>query len=227
MRRVIILVLIGGLLATPVNARRSKDRAGKVAKGVYTDKAYNFKLTLNEGWKHKISENKRNCRLVLTEINYEIPSHYLDAQDYTKIPRTVVFVDSTNLSVAALIDSLQSDSYKSDLKNGALKEFEILNETSGGSGLKREKLVPQKRKSLEIAGERGFMWTGKAKYRNEISKTASAMAAKRVYGGFAGGIVGVKKGDMVILFHTICEENYFDNVFNETLRLATSIEWVE
>ena len=227
MRRVLILVLIGGLLATSVNARRPKDRAGKVAEGAYIDKAYNFKLTMNEGWKHKVSENKRKCRLVLTQINYEIPSHYMDAQDYTKIPRTVVYVDSTSMSVAALIDSLLSDSYKSDLKKGILKEFEILDKSSGGSGLKRERLVPRKRKTLEIADGRGFMWTGKTKYRNEISRSASSIATKRVYGGYAGGIIGVKKGKMVILFHTICEENYFGDVFNETLRLAQSLEWVE
>ncbi len=227
MRRVLILVLVGALLATSVNARRPKDRAGKVDGGVYIDKAYNFKLTLDEGWKHKVSENKRKYRLVLTQINYEIPGHYLDAEDYTKIPRTVVYVDTTNMSVAALIDSLISDSYKSDIKKSILKEFEILNESSGGSGLKREKLVPRERKRLDVAGERGFMWTGKAKYRNEISTTASAVAAKRVYGGYAGGIVGVKKGDMVVLFHTICEENYFESVFSETLRLAKSLEWVE
>lgn len=227
MRRVLVFALVGALMATTVSARRPKDRAGKVDDGVYVDKKYNFQLTLNSDWKYKIGDNDDDYRLTLTQVNYEVPPNYIDAPDYTKIPRTVVYVDTTTLGVAAFVDSLLSESFGSKQKNEIYKEFEILNDNAGGSGLTREEVVTTQRRFLDIGGERAILWAGRVKYRNEVSVSASSMGGKRVYGGFSGCIVGVKKGSNIILMHTICEENYFESIMAEALRMANSLKWVQ
>jgi len=227
MRRVLFFMLLGVLVASTASARRPRDKAGKVSDGVYTDKKYNFQLTLNDGWKYKVGDNDDYFRMTLTQVNYEIPPNYLDAEDYTKIPRMVLFVDTTTMGVSPFLDSLLSDSYKSKQKGEILKEFEILNESSAGSGMTREDVIPTGRRYMDIAGERAVVWTGKVKYRNEISASASSIGAKRVYGGYGGCIVGVKKGDYIILFHTICEENYFETIMAEATRLAASLQWAQ
>jgi hypothetical protein len=227
MRKIVIVIMMGLLLAASVDARRAKDRAGKIKDGVYTDKKYNFQLTLNDGWKCKVGENNKNYRLTLTQKTFEIPPHYSDSKDYTKVPRTVVYVDTSSMGVSQFIDSLLSESFKSDQKKAVYKEFEILNKHSAGSGMTREDLVPRKRKPIDLADERGYLWTGKVKYRNEISATATSAGGKRVYGGYFGCIIGVKKGNMIILFHTICEENYAEPMLGEAMTLATSLKWTE
>lgn len=225
MRRVLFFTLLGVLVAAAVTARRPRDKAGTITDGVYTDKKFNFQLTLNDGWKCKVSDNEDAYRLTLTQVNYEIPPNYLDAEDYTKIPRTVVFVDTTTLGVSAFLDSLLSDSYKSKQKDEIMKEFEILNNSSAGSGMTREDVIPTGRRYMDVAGERAVVWTGKVKYRNEVSQSASSIGAKRVYGGYGGCIIGVKKDNHIIVFHTICEENYFDTIMAEASRLAGSLKW--
>ncbi len=228
MRRILFFVLMGVLLCTAADARRSKERAGVVKDGVYYDQKYEFSLDLDEDWKYKVGRKDDYYRLTLTKTTYEVPPQYLSAENYTKAPRTVVFVGRTKVKGPALIDSLLSDSYKSDMKKEIYKEFEILNENAGGTGLTREKLVPRDRKKMDIAGEPAFLWAGKTKYRNEISILGKGIErSKRVFGGYGGCIIGVRKGDHIILMHTICEENYMDEMVKETVRLANSLQWTK
>ena len=199
MRKLLILLLIILFVSPAAFARKPIDKAGKVKDNVYKDKQYKFELTLNDLWKYKISKNKDNYRLVLLKNKYEIPVEYQEAPDYTMIPRINVFTDTTSLSVSAFIDSLLSDEFKSDQKKEILKEFEILQST-GGSGMEKEKLLSRKRRNLEIDGKNGFRWTGSVKYRNQVSTSASAAGGKPVYGGYGGAIVGVKNGNQIVLF---------------------------
>ncbi|UCD63386.1 MAG: hypothetical protein JSW34_11640 [Candidatus Zixiibacteriota bacterium] len=227
MRKSLIIVLVAALAVPSLQARRPRDRAGKVSDGVYTDKKYGFQINMTEGWKYKIKDNEDKLRLVLLQLNYEIPTHYAEAPDYTKIPTVAVYVDTTSMSVPAFIDSLVSETFSSKQKKDIYGEFEILNRGASGSGMTREELVPRLRKYVEIGGETGLLWTGKSKYRNEIAASASAMGAQRVYGGLAGSIVGVKRDNTIILIHTICEENYFEAVLNESMAIINTLQWVE
>ncbi|UCG61998.1 MAG: hypothetical protein JSV52_01535 [Candidatus Zixiibacteriota bacterium] len=227
MRRVLIMTLMGVLVCAAVDARRPRDRAGKIKDGVYEDKTHGFQLKLNPDWKTKIGDNDKHYRLTLSQNSWEPPPHYADAKDYTKIPRTVVYADTTSLSVSDFIDSLMSETYESKQKKEIFKEFEILNKQSGGSGMTREDLVPRQRKPMDLAGERGYFWSGKVKYRNEIATTMTSAGGRRVYGGYYGCIIGVKKDKTIILLHTICEEEFAEVVTQEALRLASSLEWAK
>ncbi len=225
MRRILFITLLGLLIWSAVDARRPKKRAGQISDGVYEDKKYNFQLVLDKDWKAKMGDYDDYYRLTITKSSWEPPPHYLDAEDYTKIPRTVVFVDTTSLSVAAFIDSLLSESYSSDQKKEIYKEFEILNKSAGGSGLTREDVVQRERKPVDLADGRGYLWSGKVKYRNEISASMTSAGGKRVYGGYFGCIIGMKKGNIIVLFHTICEQEFAEGVMAEAVKLANSLKW--
>ena len=98
------------------------------------------------------------------------------------------------------------------------KEFEILYEPD---------LIPRGEKLVTIGGEKAKLWKGKAKYTKEVATSASSLGGKRVYGAYGGSIVGIKKGDTIILFHMMCEWQYFQAVLAEAMAFIDSLTWVD
>ena len=224
MRRHMIFIVLSILLIPNVFARKQPNKAGKVSDYVYEDKEYKFKLTLNDDWKYRIQDNDDACRMVLTQVDFAIPPDYNDSPDYTKIPRVAVFLVESNMSANAFIDSLVSDSYNSDVKGELLKEFEILR-ISGGSGFSAEKLVPRGRDEFDIGPLRAYTWSAQVKYTNEISMSASSIGGKRVKGAYGGEIIAVKKGNQMLVFHTICEWQYYNTVKEAVNKVVTTLKW--
>jgi hypothetical protein len=218
MKRFISYALLLLLLVPSIDARRKRDKAGRIVDGVYHDKKYGFQLTLDEEWKVSIMDNDEPFRLSLTQKNYLIPTDYADAPDYTKVPRVVVYADTTSFGVFAFVDSLLSDEYESDQKSDIEREFEILYESD---------LIPRGQKRIEIAGEKGIQWTAQAKYVKEVATSVSSIGGKRVYGAYGGSIVGVKKGDTIVLFHVMSEWQYFEAVLAEVMKFVNSFSWAE
>ncbi len=215
--------MIALLIVPSVFAARKKDKAGKVKDYVYTDKKFNFSLNLNDDWKYKIQKNKGDFRIAFTQVKYGIPSDYANTPDYTKIPRIVVFVVESKLAPRAFVDSLISDSYKSKAKKTVLKEFEILTMMSS-TGFVPERLLTRKKKTLQFDKSKGYSWTGQVKYTNEIATSANSVGGKRVKGGFGGGMVAVKDGDNLIVFHVISEWDYFGEVFEEAMSIINTLK---
>ncbi len=227
MRRA-LLVLLALTFCIPVGyAKRRGDKAGKVTDNVYTDKQYGFSLALNKEWKYSIRKNKDNYRIVLTQKNYEIPPDYMDAPDYTQVPKLVVWVDTTSYSASAFIDSLISENFKSDQKKDVFREFDILNAASAASGTYRENLVPKGKKTFSLADEKAIRWTGSVAYMKEVALSASSDSGKRVRGAFGGTIVGVKHGKLIVLFHMICEWVYHPQIEVDVMEMINSMTWVE
>jgi len=224
MRKLLLLSMIVIIAVPSLFAARKKDYAGKVTDYVYTDKKHNFSLTLDEEWKYKIQKNKSDFRFVLTKIKYAIPSGYTQAQDYTKIPKVVMYVVESSLSPRAFIDSLISPSYKTKVKKNILREFEILN-MNQSSGFTPEKLVSRQKKTLKLDDRNGAYWTGQVKYTNEVAVSASSLGGKRVKGSYGGAIAAIKDGDKLVLFHIISEWNSFETVLEDALKIIKSIKW--
>lgn len=224
MRKLLLVILLGLFFVPSVFARRHSEKAGKVQDYVYTDSKYDFSLKLSENWKYKIEDKDAVCRLILTQVKYAVPPDYLDATDYTKIPRMVVAVVNTDMRPADFIDSLVSNKYKSEEKKELLKEFEILN-ISSGTGFKPEELVPRKRKMIEINGLQGVYWTGQVQYTNEVAVSASSVGGKRVKGAYGGMIIALKKDNQMLLFHTISEWMYFEEVSKEVMGIINTLKW--
>ncbi len=225
MRRLIITLIIIAIAVPCLQARRPRNKAGEVKDQVYTDKKYNFKVSLNDEWKYKIRKNDDNFRTVLVQKNYEIPPDYLDAPDYTMVPRLVLWVDTTSMSVFAFMDSLLSESYSSDQKKELFREFDILNDNISEGGNSREKLVTRKKRALNIGEYKALEWTGQMKYRKEVAESASSIGGKRVIGAYGGSMLGIKKDNNIYLFHLICEWNYFESNKAKAMEIINSITW--
>ncbi|MBN1213248.1 MAG: hypothetical protein JXA92_11805 [candidate division Zixibacteria bacterium] len=220
MKKLIIIFSLILLMVSFADARRKVKKSGEIKDNVYTDAEYGFKLTLNDEWKSTVKKEKENFRLVLVKKNYDIPMDYKDAPDYTQVPRIVVYADTSTVPTLAFIDSLVSDTYKSDQKKEILKEYEILNE---------QEIIPKGHKPLSIGKSeaKGFQWLAQAKYTKEVATSISSLGGQRVYGSYGGAIIAVKNGNNILLFHMMCEYQFFESIFNEMLQIVNTLEWVE
>ena len=207
-------------------ARRKKAKAGKVLNNVYVDADYGFQVPVIEGWKIKIGGQKSHFRLYLIQKKYDVPSDYQDAEEYTQVPRIVVWVDTTTLGAAAFIDSLVSTTYKSKQKKEIFKEFELLNESSAGSGTYRDPVVRKGRKTIKVDGAKGVRWSGRATYMKEIALSASSTGSgKRVRSAYGGTVVALKQGNVVVVFHMMCEWNYYAGIDKIMMNIVHALKW--
>ena len=224
MRKIFIGAMLLLLMAPMLEARRKRDKAGRISDGVYQDKEYAFSLEMDEAWKVNIMKNEEQLRLVFVEKNYQVPNDYTETPDFTKVPRLAVYVDTTSMSVYAFIDSLLSETFESDQKNDIRKEFEIL--TLSESPEVKD-IIPRGVNRTEISGEKAMIWSAQAKYVKEVPVSASSSAAKRVYGEYGASIVGIKRGDRIYLFHLICEWPYFEEIQADILGIINTIGWTD
>jgi hypothetical protein len=221
-----ISLLLALLIALPVLAAKKKERTGTVTDMVYTDSEYDFSFTLTDNWSYKLRKAGDNFRLVLLQKNYAIPSDYQDAPDYTQVPRVTVWADTTSLDVVTFVDSLVSETFKSEQKKEIFKEFDIFNSGSSGSGGYRETPVPRKRTPMTISGERAILWNAQMKYRQDVTLSAASQSGKTVNGAYGGSIIGLRKGNQIVLFHLICEWSYFVPVQEELTAIVNTFTWV-
>lgn len=221
----LIIILAALLIAAPLTfARKPKSKSGNIENNVFTDKKHNFKITILDDWKYSIRKNKDVFRIVLTKKNYEIPPDYLNSPDYTMVPRITLWVGEETMSPFQFIDSLLSDSYKSDNKKEIEKEFDILHDNISEQGDIRQKLSTRKKKALEIGGKKAFLWTGQMIYRKDIAESASSIGGKRVNGKYGGAIVIIKEKNQIFAFHLICEWNYFETNLSQFMKVVTSFK---
>ncbi|MDD3731447.1 MAG: hypothetical protein PHU88_03625 [candidate division Zixibacteria bacterium] len=220
MKKLLIIISIILIVVPFAEARRKVKKAGEINNNVYIDNDYGFKLTLNNEWNSRIRKGEENYRLVLVKKNYDIPMEYKDAPDYTQVPRIIVYADTSSIPILAFIDSLMSDSYKSEQKKNILKEFEILNESD---------LIPKGRKPISIgkSQSQGFQWLAQAKYTKEVATSAASLGGQRVYSSYGGAIVAINNNNTILLFHLMCEYQFFEPIFNQMLQIINTLEWVE
>lgn len=218
MKKILMGLLFALLLVPAADARRKTAKAGEIENGVFTDSQYNYSITVSDKWDVRVRKDKEDFRLTMVQRNYGIPTHYMDAEDYTYAPRIVLFAGVSKLTPSALIDSLLSDSYKSDQKDEMLKEFDFLREPE---------IVPKGRKPLSLTGMSGAQWQGEAKYMKAVQTSASSVGGKRVNSAYSGGLVVLKKDgtDNVLVFHIMSEVEFWPPVFSEALGMINTVTW--
>jgi hypothetical protein len=222
----LISLLLALCIALPVLAAKKKERTGTVTGMNYTDSEYDFSFTLSENWSHKLRKAGDHFRMILLQKNYAIPADYQNAPDYTQVPRVTVWADTTSLDVVNFVDSLVSETYKSEQKKEIMKEFDIFVSGSAGSGGYREPPIPRKRSTQTFGGERGIVWNAQMKYRQDVTLSAASQSGKTVNGAYGGSIVGLRKGNRIVLFHLICEWAYFPQVQEDFMTLVNTFTWV-
>ncbi|MGH8015911.1 MAG: hypothetical protein ACREBV_06945 [Candidatus Zixiibacteriota bacterium] len=224
MKRCLTAFLVTILASSLVFGGRQKDLSGTVEKNTYQDKKYGFSLTLSDNWKYTLQKNEDNFRILMIQRNYDIPTAYVNAPDYTQIPRLVLWTDTTSLHPFAFLDSLVSTTWRSNQKKELIKELEILNVVPA-AGTSREPATPRGRKPVEIGGEQGIVWQAKSKYVKEIETTAGELAGTRVNGAYGGAIVAVKHNDRIFVFHLITEWDFFDAILQDAIAIIASLKF--
>jgi len=219
-----ILVLVA---APGLHARKKVAKAGSVKDGVFTDARHNYSLSVADSWRYNIQKDKNNYRLILTQKRFEVPTYYIDAKDYTFVPKIVIWADTTSHNPFDFLDSLLSETYSSKQKKEIFKEFEMLHGASTSESTVREKVIPRSRKVTTLAGLKGIIWKGKVVYRKEVALSSSSSAGKRVIGAWGGAIVAVKKDDLIIMFHVMCEWENFEDIVDEAMAMITTLKWTE
>ncbi len=217
-------ILLSGLLvvlaAPAVTARRKIEKSGEIKDGVFIDKTYHFQFKIHENWKPHLGKKKDPFRISLVQRDYGIPADYQSAPDYTTVPRIDVYAGKCNQGVFPFVDSLLSDTYSSKQKKTILKEFEILNQKD---------LIPRGRRILELGGSKAIRVDFQAKYVKEVQMSTSTLAGKRVYGSYGGTIVAVKDKDTnrIVIFHLMCEWEFFEPVMGEVMQMVGTFKWTD
>ncbi len=209
------------VVATAAFAARKKEAAGVVKDKVYQDAEYGFQFKVNDNWSAKVNKTDLNSRVILIQKNWATPPQYAAAKDYTYIPHVVVFADTTSLSAGAFIDSVLSPTYKSKAKKEITKEFEFLDLPDR---------VVKNRRVMTVAGQTAVMWHAESKYVKEIAETASSSAGIRVSGAYSGMMLAVKSGNVILLYHLMCESNFFNEVMTEVRSMSMddqALAWVK
>jgi len=183
-----------------IAAARKKNKAGKIEEGVYYDKKHNFSLVIPDEWNSSIKKDKSKLRLTLIKKQYDIPTHFQHAPDYTKIPKVIVYVDNITMPLNWFVDSLLSDKYKSKQKKEMLPKLEIL----------YGEFIQYKRAKISIGDIKGIKISGERLYRLEVQKAGTQADKADVVSDFYGGSIFLTKvEDTLIIFHFICEKRYF------------------
>ncbi|UCD16890.1 MAG: hypothetical protein JSV44_10590 [Candidatus Zixiibacteriota bacterium] len=215
-RLIITLILVA--MAFSVAGARKKNKAGSVKDSTYTDSKFGFSLVIPDAWKYNIKKNKSDTRLILTKKNYEIPTHFQHAPNYTTVPKVTVLVDTTSLSVKLFVDSLLSDNFKSKQKKSILAEFPLL---FGDFQLK-------KRAKMSIGDAEGVRISGQQQYTIQVQRSGSESNLGDVVTDFYGGSVFfAKQENIIVMMHFICEWRYYQSLDQEFNRLIEGFEFVE
>lgn len=225
MKRLILVLVLAILVVPTAQARKKKPKAGKVANSTYVDRTYNFELTVPENWKASIKKEKDINRVNFIQKSYEPPSYYASSPENTKVPRISVFVAETKLGPMAYIDSILSSSYKDDYKKKMFRDMDLINEATAAQGEIREKILPRKKKRIEIGDLKASIWTAQVNYTRLISESSSSDAVRRIRGTYGGCFITIKNGDKLLVLSMICEWNFFDEIYEFTLQLAKSLKW--
>ncbi len=216
MKKLLTLVAVLLLAVGSVDAGRKREKSGTVDGRVYTDTKYGFQLTADDNWNMKTLDADGSFRLVLTQKKYDIPPAYLSTPDYTKVPRIILYVDTTQMGAFPFVDSLVSKSFKSKQKSEMLREFEILAEPE---------VVSHGRTPFTVGSDKGARWDGHAKYMKVVQISASDVGGKRVNGAYSGSVIALKHDNLILVFHIISEETFFQTVNAEALKIINSLTW--
>ncbi len=218
MKRLMIALGLIILMMPSADAKRKTPKSGTIKDGVFTDAKFGYSISISDGWSAKRRKNKDSFRLVLVQKKYGVPTHFQTAEDYTKVPRIVLWSGETSLSARAFTDSLLSHKHKSDAKSDILKEFEFLAE---------QDIVPKGKRAFKFGDTKGYKWWGEAKYIEYVSRSASSAGGKRVESAFGGGILAVKKDDLILVFHIMAEKEFFLDVFAALEGMASTLVFAE
>jgi len=214
MKRLLIIFLAVLICVPSVFGRRKSKKSGEIDNNVYTDTEYEFKLTLLENWDTELQKPDKEIRLIMNQKDYQIPPDLMPYPTMTKVPELIIMVAEIPFSPPAFVDSVASNTYKSDAKKELLKDMVALEENVSFEGLRKTA-----KKSIEIDSMEAVQWEGIADY---IKDLGMGETIPRTY---AVGMIAVKRDKYTIVFMLECERTFFADIFGEVITMAESLKW--
>jgi hypothetical protein len=216
MRRSLIVVLAFLMFLPSAYARKKRPKAGEIVDSVYTDAKYDFQFTITGKWEARPMDPNDDYRLELTQKDYKIPPDLMQYPTLAKVPDLNVYIGKVEMSPPAFVDSVLSDSYKSDIKKDIMKPTQIVEEGVEFNGLRQTA-----KKIIKIDDKEAVQWEGVAEYTKKLGM------GETIPRSYAVGVVGIKNGDYLLIFMLSCERTFFPEVFGEVLTMANSVKWPE
>jgi hypothetical protein len=213
MKRLLVFVLAMLVVVPCIDARRKKKRAGMIEGTTFIDGKHGFSLSIHDNWKPTVQNIDDRIRIVTTQKQWQTPPRFQGVPGYTQVPRYVIWADTSSMGVFPFIDSLVSDSYKSEQKSDMLREFEFFLEGP---------VVPLGQSPFKMGDVEGLIWRGRVKYVHDIEGT---FGHERVEGGYGAAILAAKKADLIVVMYTVSEEEYIDAVLVEVREMAGTFRW--
>jgi hypothetical protein len=209
-----LIVFLVVLICLPsAFARKKKDKTGAIVENVYTDAEYDFKLTIRENWQGKVFSEPSNYRLEVEQTNPEIPPEYAEYASEMPLPAMSIYLATVDLTPVAFVDSLLSQTYKSDQKKEILKDVDFFDESISFQGF-----TTRIKKGVKFGDLDGVQWEGTARYNIK-------MGEQSISNETAVGLLGIKKGKNLLLFLTGHDKRYFRKLFDEAIEMAMSVKW--
>lgn len=79
---------------------------------------------------------------------------------------------------------------------------------------------------MTLGGERGIVWNAQMKYTQDVTLSQASRSGKTVHSAYGGSIVGIRKGNQIVVIHLICEWPYFPQVQEEMMTMINTFTWV-
>lgn len=214
MKRILIIFLALLICFPTAFARKKKKRSGTIEKNVYTDAAYNFKLTLAENWKRQLQKPKSNFRIVLNQKDYKIPPDLMQYPNLAEVPELKVYMCQESMPPGVYVDSLTSEEYSTKTKKELLQDLLSLKELVIFTGLKKIS-----KSNIKIDGKRAVKWVGTSNYINDLGMGESDPRT------FSFAIVCVQNGENMLVFTLSTEVIYFPEILEEAMKMIESLKW--
>ncbi|SYZ73209.1 exported hypothetical protein [Candidatus Zixiibacteriota bacterium] len=215
MKRFLIALFLVALIFDLASARK-KDLAGSVENATYVDDTYNVSMAIPDGWDCSVKKSKSPVRMILIKKQYDVPIQFQNAPNFTTIPKVVLYIDTTSLTVDQFVDSLLSDQYKSKQKNEVLSQFKSL---YGNTLVKR-------RTKQSIGDITGVRIATQLRYTVEVPWAGSQSDRADVVTDFYGGSTFfAKDGNNIIMLQLVCEWRYFDVLEQDFVKMLDGLKF--
>ena len=212
-KKTLTVILALACLASTGYARKQIPKAGQITDGVYSDAKHGFSLTLPAGWDAKVKEVKSECRLELTLKKFELPVDLEPYRDAMTAPAAEVWVVELPFSTHEYVDSLISDSYRSNLKSRLLRDLCESDEMTKFMGFATTDRKGFKAGALDVA-----TWRGLVNYAVNMGSETRKIS-------ICVGYLGVKKGDLALVVIVGGYKTTFKETFDQIETMVKSLQW--
>lgn len=213
----ILSFLAIAVLAFTSLAFAKKEKVGKIENGWYTDGRFGFSITIPQEWKTAgLKDEPSPERLMFEWRNPRVPLKLKNSPSDALRPFIRIYADSTQLSPAAFLDSLNNGSTKDSFRDKILSKSTFFER---GKSNPPEITPPS---SVMIGGHKAMQWGIRREYSVQVQK--DDVTPPELVRDYRFGYVYIVPADGWLLYlEMACENQFRDDLDLEFQKVASSI----